>query len=83
MKKPLAGSDDDSERPRTPKGHAVAALRAFCKGRIAAFKVPRLIRIVEAFPLTTSGKVMKYVLRAEAEERLRRQCESAQAAPQA
>jgi len=61
----------------------VAALRAFCKGRIAAFKVPRLIRIVEAFPLTTSGKVMKYVLRAEAEERLRRQSESAEDAPQA
>jgi acyl-CoA synthetase (AMP-forming)/AMP-acid ligase II len=37
---------------------------AWCKERMANFKVPREVRIVEALPLNPSGKVMKFVLRA-------------------
>jgi fatty-acyl-CoA synthase len=38
-------------------------VRAFCHDRIAKFKVPRFIRIVDGFPLTASGKIQKYRLR--------------------
>ena len=42
-----------------------AELRAFCAGRIAHYKVPRYVRFVESFPTTVTGKVQKFVLRAE------------------
>ncbi len=38
-------------------------VRAFCLDRIAKFKTPRFIRIVDAFPLTASGKIQKFRLR--------------------
>ncbi|MEP6783508.1 MAG: AMP-binding protein [Acidobacteriota bacterium] len=38
-------------------------VRAFCESRIARFKIPRHVRIVEAFPLTASGKIQKFRLR--------------------
>ena len=39
------------------------ALQAFCRDRLARFKVPKYIRVVEAFPLTASGKIQKFRLR--------------------
>jgi fatty-acyl-CoA synthase len=44
-----------------------AEIRDFCRGQIAHYKVPRYVRFVDAFPLTISGKVQKYLIR----ERLR------------
>jgi fatty-acyl-CoA synthase len=45
-------------------------IRAFCRGRIAHFKIPHYIRFVEAFPMTVSGKVQKFRMREqEIEER--------------
>jgi fatty-acyl-CoA synthase len=41
-------------------------IRAFCRGQIAHYKVPRYIRFVSAFPMTVTGKVQKYVLRDQA-----------------
>jgi fatty-acyl-CoA synthase len=38
-------------------------IRQFCDGRIARFKIPRLIRFVDSFPMTASGKVQKFKLR--------------------
>jgi acyl-CoA synthetase (AMP-forming)/AMP-acid ligase II len=38
-------------------------LFAYCRERLAAHKTPRHWRVVDAFPLTPSGKVKKYVLR--------------------
>jgi fatty-acyl-CoA synthase len=38
-------------------------LTAFCKGRIAHFKVPRYIRFVPEFPMTVTGKVQKFRMR--------------------
>ncbi len=35
----------------------VEALRAFAAGRLAHYKIPRYIHIVDAFPMTVSGKV--------------------------
>ncbi|MFJ3777158.1 AMP-binding protein [Streptomyces sp. NPDC090075] len=38
-------------------------LRAFCEGRLAHYKVPSRIQILEDFPMTVSGKVRKIELR--------------------
>jgi fatty-acyl-CoA synthase len=38
-------------------------IRAFCRGRIAHFKIPQYIRFVDAFPMTVSGKVQKFRMR--------------------
>lgn len=38
-------------------------IRAFCKGRIAHFKIPRYVRFVDEFPTTITGKVQKFVMR--------------------
>ena len=53
-------------------GHAVSAddLVAACRGRIASFKIPRHVVFVDELPTTSSGKVQKVVLRADALRRL-------------
>ena len=38
-------------------------IRAFCRGQIAHYKVPRYVRFVDSFPLTVTGKVQKYLIR--------------------
>jgi fatty-acyl-CoA synthase len=38
-------------------------IRAFCRGRIAHFKVPAYVKLVDAYPMTVSGKIQKYRLR--------------------
>jgi fatty-acyl-CoA synthase len=38
-------------------------LAAFCKGRIASYKIPRYWKFVDAFPMTVSGKVQKFRMR--------------------
>jgi fatty-acyl-CoA synthase len=43
-------------------------IRAFCKGKLAHYKVPRYVRFVEEYPMTVSGKVQKYKIRDEAVE---------------
>ena len=36
---------------------------AFCRDRLAYYKVPQHIRFVEAYPMTLSGKVQKFKMR--------------------
>jgi len=38
-------------------------LKAFCKGKIAHFKVPRYVRFVSEFPMTVTGKIRKVEMR--------------------
>jgi len=38
-------------------------LRAFCRDRLAHYKIPSRLRILETFPMTVSGKVRKVELR--------------------
>jgi fatty-acyl-CoA synthase len=40
-----------------------AEIQEYCCGQIAHYKVPRYVRFVDAFPLTISGKVQKYLIR--------------------
>jgi len=38
-------------------------LIAFCRGKVASFKVPRHVLCVQEYPMTASGKVQKFKLR--------------------
>ena len=53
-------------------GAAVGAaeVRAYCKGRIASYKIPRYVKFVDAFPMTVTGKIQKYKMREAAIEEL-------------
>jgi fatty-acyl-CoA synthase len=42
-----------------------AALREFCHGKLAHYKIPRYVRVVDEFPMTVTGKVRKVQMRAE------------------
>ncbi len=48
-------------------------LRELAKAHLAKHKVPRYIRIVDAFPVTASGKIQKFKMREEAIEILKLQ----------
>jgi fatty-acyl-CoA synthase len=41
-------------------------LRGFCEGRLAHYKIPTQLQIMDAFPMTVSGKVRKIELRERA-----------------
>ena len=45
-------------------------IRAFCKGQIAHYKVPRYIRFVSGFPMTVTGKIQKFRIRDEMKHQL-------------
>ena len=38
-------------------------IREFCKGQIAHYKIPRYVEFVDAFPMTVTGKIQKFVMR--------------------
>ena len=53
-------------KPLTAEG-----VRTFCEGRLAHYKIPRYIHVVDHFPMTVTGKIRKVEMRAEAMEILR------------
>jgi fatty-acyl-CoA synthase len=40
-------------------------IQSFCKGQIAHYKIPRYVKFVDAFPMTVTGKVQKFIMRKE------------------
>jgi fatty-acyl-CoA synthase len=56
-------------RPGAPELTA-EAVREFCTGKLAHYKIPRYVRIVDEFPMTVTGKIRKVQMRAEAVELL-------------
>ncbi|XP_050673878.1 medium-chain acyl-CoA ligase ACSF2, mitochondrial isoform X2 [Leptidea sinapis] len=38
-------------------------IKSFCSGKMAKFKIPRIMRIVDSFPKTASGKIQKFRLK--------------------
>jgi fatty-acyl-CoA synthase len=38
----------------------------FCEGRLAKFKIPKYVLFTNEFPMTTSGKVQRFLLREKA-----------------
>ncbi|WP_301174493.1 AMP-binding protein [Actinomadura geliboluensis] len=47
-------------------GLTAGELRAFCEGKLAHYKIPRYVHVVEEFPMTVTGKIRKVQMRAEA-----------------
>ena len=47
-----------------------ADIKAFCQDQIAHYKVPRHVRFVDEFPMTVTGKMQKYLMRATMTEEL-------------
>ena len=45
-------------------------VREFCRGRIAHYKIPRYVKLVDGFPMTVTGKVQKFRMREQAIDEL-------------
>ncbi|HYI56853.1 MAG TPA: AMP-binding protein [Microlunatus sp.] len=41
------------------------SLRTYCTGRIAHYKIPRYVKLVDQFPMTVTGKIRKVQMRAQ------------------
>jgi acyl-CoA synthetase (AMP-forming)/AMP-acid ligase II len=52
--------------PAPGKSPTPAEVIAWCRENMANYKVPRRVEVVDALPLTASGKVMKFALRERA-----------------
>ena len=50
-------------RLRTGQSADEEEVKAFCRGHIAHYKIPRYVRFVDAFPMTITGKIQKFVMR--------------------
>lgn len=50
-------------RPKPGEVLTPEEVREYCKGKIAHFKIPQHVRIVDSFPMTVSGKVQKFLVR--------------------
>ena len=50
-------------KPKPNASVDAKGLPAFCRGTIATYKIPRYWKIVDAFPMTVTGKVQKYLMR--------------------
>jgi fatty-acyl-CoA synthase len=55
----------DGAEPLTAEG-----LREFCAGKLAHYKVPRYVKVVDAFPMTVTGKIRKVEMRQVSVEEL-------------
>ena len=45
-------------------------MRAFATGKLAHYKIPRYVLLVEEFPMTVTGKIRKVQMREETTEKL-------------
>jgi fatty-acyl-CoA synthase len=41
----------------------IDALRAYCQGKLAQYKVPRYLHLIDEFPMTVTGKIRKIEMR--------------------
>jgi fatty-acyl-CoA synthase len=57
-------------KPRAGASLTEAEVRDFCRGQIAHYKIPRYVRFVDEFPMTVTGKMQKYLMRAAMEREL-------------
>lgn len=47
------------------------SIREFCAGKIAHYKIPRYITVIDEFPMTVTGKIRKIELRSQAIDLIR------------
>jgi len=56
--------------PRSGATIGTDAVREFCQGRIAHYKIPRYVKVVDGFPMTVTGKIQKFKMREQAIDEL-------------
>ena len=49
--------------PKPGAAPSEAAIRDFCNGRIAHFKIPAVVRLRDSLPMTVTGKPQKFLMR--------------------
>jgi fatty-acyl-CoA synthase len=49
--------------PQEGEAPTEAEIIDYCRGRIAHYKIPRHVRLVQSFPMTVTGKIQKYLIR--------------------
>jgi fatty-acyl-CoA synthase len=57
-------------RLREGQTATVDEIRDYCRGKIAHYKIPRYVKFVDAFPMTVTGKVQKFLMRDESVKEL-------------
>ena len=57
-------------KPRPGAALTGEEIRAYCKGKIASYKIPRYYKFVDAFPMTVTGKIQKFRMREQAVKEL-------------
>ncbi|MBW5433503.1 AMP-binding protein [Bradyrhizobium canariense] len=57
-------------RVRSGETLTMEEVRAFCDGQIAHNKIPRYVEFVDEFPMTVTGKIQKFLMRDDVEQRL-------------
>ncbi len=50
-------------KPKPGQSISLDDVKAFCKGKIAHYKVPRYLRLADEFPMTVTGKIRKVEMR--------------------
>ena len=53
-----------------------AAVAAWCRGKVASFKIPAHVFFIDEFPMTASGKIRKVDLRADAQKRIEQRADA-------
>ena len=38
-------------------------VQEYCRGKIARYKIPKYVRVVDGFPMTVTGKIQKFKMR--------------------
>ncbi len=57
-------------KPRPGYDISAESLDAYCRGKIATFKIPRYWKFVDTFPMTVTGKIRKVEMREISEKEL-------------
>jgi fatty-acyl-CoA synthase len=50
-------------KPKPGASFDAESVREFCSGKIAHFKIPRYVKVVDDFPMTVTGKIRKVEMR--------------------
>lgn len=57
-------------KPRAGYEISAESLLAYCKGKIATFKIPKYWKFIDSFPMTVTGKIRKVEMREISEKEL-------------
>ena len=62
------GADGLGQAPPRRRAATAEALRGFCSGKLAHYKIPRYVHVIDEFPMTVTGKIRKVEMREKSTE---------------